>query len=77
MNSLTKRLMEAIRGRVQTTTPTNTNLNNSPRFIDINKPRTAEFSGANVNANVYGKKEGGEVLAKGNKLARMQKTKLY
>jgi len=56
---------------------------------DINQPRTAQFSGANVNANTYGKgdenifkdillfKKGGEVLAKGNKLAKHRPTKLY
>ena len=56
---------------------------------DINQPRTAQFSGANVNANTYGKgdenifkdlvkfKKGGEILAKGNKLAKHRPTKLY
>ena len=56
---------------------------------DINKPRTAQFSGANVNANTYEKsdenifkdilrfKKGGEILAKGNKLAKHRPTKLY
>jgi hypothetical protein len=106
-------------------TPTNTNLNSSPRPLDINQPRTAQFSGADVNANTYGKsnedifktlaakeggeiskgknggetikkkfghegaidpkkaqvtkllKSGGEVLAKGNKIAKHRPTKLY
>lgn len=106
-----------------TPAPTNNDLNNSPRNVDINQPRTAQFSGANVNANTYGKsdenifkdillfkkggkinkgrkeikkkfghegaidpkkaqitkllKNGGEVLAKGNKLAKHRPTKLY
>lgn len=87
MNSLVRRLIDQFKGRVGTATPTNRNLNSSPRLVDINKPRTNQFSGADVDANTYGKsegifrtltaKEGGEVLARGNKLARMQKTKLY
>jgi hypothetical protein len=127
-----------------TPAPTNNDLNNSPRNVDINqpravpfsgqsgtgsaadinKPRTAQFSGADVNSNTYGKtndiqdffkdimlkeggevskgkkeikkkfghegaidpkkaqvtkllKSGGEVLAKGNKLAKHRPTKLY
>jgi hypothetical protein len=126
-------------------TATNNDLNNSPRYVDINQPRavpfsgqggtgtpadinqprTAQFSGANVNANTYEKnagdflktlfaneggeiskgkngrntvikkfghegaidpnksqitkllKDGGEVLARGNKLAKHRSTKLY
>jgi hypothetical protein len=107
-------------------TVTNNDLNNSPRYVDINQPRTAQFAGADVNANTYGKpdkdifkdlvlfkkggeiskgknggetvkkkfghegdidpkkaqvtkllKSGGEVLAKGNKLAKHRPTKLY
>jgi hypothetical protein len=80
MNSLTRKLMDAIRGRVGTATPTNTDLNKSPRFVDINKPRTVQFSDASAKATstpVMLIAKGGEVLAKGNKLARMQKTKLY
>ena len=107
-----------------TSTPTNNDLNNSPRYVDINQPRTAQFAGANVDANTYGKedaqnilrkifmankggeiskgrkevknkfghegainpkkaqitkllKSGGEVLAKGNKIAKHRPTKLY
>jgi len=80
MNSLTRRLIDAIKGRVRTTTPTNTDLNNSPRFIDINKPREVKFSDASAKGTatpVMLIAKGGEVLARGNKLARMQKTKLY
>jgi hypothetical protein len=88
MNSLVRRLVDQIKGRnLLNPTATNTNLNNSPRFVDINKPRTTQFSGADVNSNSYGKiggapvvmaaKEGGEILARGNRLARMRKTKLY
>jgi hypothetical protein len=92
-----------------TPAPTNNDLNNSPRPLDINQPRavpfsgqggtgsaadinqprTAQFAGANVNANTYGKsnenifkdlvkfKKGGEILARGNKLAKHRSTKLY
>jgi len=89
MNSLVMKLVEQIKGNSpSTSTPTNNDLNNSPRYIDINKPRTAQFSGADVNANTYGKsnedifktlaaKEGGSILAKGNKLAKHKPTKLY
>jgi len=88
MNSLVMKLVEQIKGNSpSTSTPTNNDLNNSPRYIDINKPRTAQFSGANVNSNNYANsqkspvmfalKEGGEVLARGNKLAKHRPTKLY
>ena len=87
LNNLTRQLIDRIKGVSNTSTPTNTNLNNSPRYININQPRTAQFSGADVNANRYGKsegifktlavKEGGEILAKGNKLAKHRPTKLY
>ena len=89
MNTLKQRIFDQIAGKafLQQSTPTNNNLNSSPRPLDINQPRTAQFSGADVNANTYGKsqnifktlavKEGGEVLAKGNKLAKHRSTKLY
>jgi len=90
LNNLTRQLIDRIRGVSNTTsTPTNTNLNSSPRYIDINQPRTSQFSGANVDSNTYGRsnfkdifkdiqlKKGGEVLAKGNKLAKHRPTKLY
>jgi len=88
MNSLVMKLVEQIKGNSpSTSTPTNNDLNNSPRYIDINKPRTAQFSGADVNSNNYANsqkspvmfalKEGGEVLARGNKLAKHRPTKLY
>jgi hypothetical protein len=89
MNTLVRRLFDQIKGKsILQGTPTNNNLNSSPRPLDINQPRTAQFSGANVNSNSYGKsdgiisklisaKEGGEVLAKGNKLAKHRPTKLY
>jgi hypothetical protein len=87
LNNLTRQLIDRIKGVANTSTPTNTNLNSSPRYIDINKPRTAQFSGANVNSNDYANsqkspvtfilKEGGEVLARGNKLAKHRPTKLY
>ena len=89
MNTLKQRIIDQIAGKAifQQGTPTNNNLNSSPRPLDINQPRTAQFSGADVNANRYGKsqgifktlaaKEGGEVLAKGNKLAKHKPTKLY
>jgi hypothetical protein len=80
MNSLTRRLIDAIKGKVATATPTSTDLNKSPRFIDINKPREVKFSDASAKGTatpIMLKAKGGEVLSKGNKLARMQKTKLY
>lgn len=84
INDLPKYITSKIKGilniNTPTNTPTNTNLNNSPRYIDINKPRTAQFSGANVNSNTYGRfnfKEGGSILARGNKLAKHKPTKLY
>ena len=88
INNLTRQLIDRIKGVSNTSTPTNNDLNNSPRYIDINKPRTAQFSGADVNANTYGKsnedifktlaaKEGGSILARGNKLAKHKPTKLY
>jgi hypothetical protein len=88
LNNLTRQLIDRIKGVSNTaSTPTNTNLNSSPRYADINKPRTAQFSGANVNSNNYANsqkspvmfalKEGGKVLARGNKLAKHRPTKLY
>jgi len=89
MNTLVRRLFDQIKGKsILQGTPTNNNLNSSPRPLDINQPRTAQFSGADVNANTYGKsnedifktlaaKEGGSILAKGNKLAKHKPTKLY
>jgi len=108
-NGLVAKIAELMKNNSPATS-TNNDLNNSPRYVninqpravpfsgqggtgtpaDINQPRTAQFSGADVNANTYGKgdadnllkkifnaKEGGEVLAKGNKLAKHRPTKLY
>jgi len=144
-NGLVAKIAELMKNNSPATS-TNNDLNNSPRYVninqpravpfsgqggtgtpaDINQPRTAQFSGADVNANTYGKpdkdifkdlvlfkkggeiskgkngsetikkkfghegaidpkkaqvtkllKSGGEVLAKGNKLAKHRPTKLY
>lgn len=80
MNSLVRKLIDGFKGRSRTATPTNTDLNKSPRFIDINKPREVQFSDASAKATatpIMLAAKGGEVLSRGNKLARMQKTKLY
>jgi hypothetical protein len=140
-NGLVAKIAELMKNNSPATS-TNNDLNNSPRYVDINqpravpfsgqggtgsavdinKPRTAQFAGADVNANTYEKgasdflktifaseggeinkgrkeikkkfghegaidpkkaqitkllKSGGEVLAKGNKLAKHRPTKLY
>jgi len=42
MNSLVRKLINQFKGKVAT--PTNTNLNSSPRQVSINEPRTTKFS---------------------------------
>ena len=79
MNSLVRKLINQFKGRVST--PTNTNLNSSPRQVSINEPRTARFSDASAKGEsspVFSAlQKGGSVVAKGNKLARSKPTKLY
>jgi hypothetical protein len=77
MNSLVRRLLNQFKGKVAT--PTNTNLNSSPRQVSINEPRTAKMSDASAqgSATFTPLQKGGSVVARGNKLARNKPTKLY
>jgi hypothetical protein len=53
MNSLVRRLLNQFKGKVAT--PTNTNLNASPRQVSINEPRTTTMSDASAkgSSNIY------------------------
>jgi len=82
MNSLVRRLLNQFKGKVAT--PTNTNLNSSPRQVSINEPRDTKFSDASATRSkntlippLVTLQKGGSVVAKGNKLARSKPTKLY
>jgi hypothetical protein len=77
MNSLVRRLLNQFKGKVAT--PTNTNLNSSPRQVSINEPRTAKMSDASTqgSATFTALQKGGSVVARGNKLTRNKPTKLY
>jgi hypothetical protein len=79
MNSLVRRLLNQFKGKVAT--PTNTNLNSSPRQVSINEPRTTTMSDASAKEDsspkFYALQKGGSVVARGNKLARNKPTKLY
>ena len=82
MNSLVRRLLNQFKGRV--VTPTNTNLNSSPRQVSINEPRTTTMSDASATRPrttlippLLTLQKGGSVVARGNKLARSRPTKLF
>ena len=79
MNSLVRRLLNQFKGKVAT--PTNTNLNSSPRQVSINEPRATKFSDASAkgdSAPIFSAlQKGGSVVARGNKLARSRPTKLF
>ena len=77
MNSLVRRLLNQFKGKVAT--PTNTNLNSSPRQVSINEPRTTKMSDASTqgSATFTPLQKGGSVVARGNKLTRNKPTKLY
>jgi hypothetical protein len=79
MNSLVRRLLNQFKGKVAT--PTNTDLNRSPRQVSINEPRTTTMSDASAKGDsspkFYALQKGGSVVARGNKLARNKPTKLY
>ena len=76
-NYLIRRLLNQFKGKVAT--PTNTNLNSSPRQVSINEPRTTKMSDASAqgSATFTALQKGGSVVARGNKLARNKPTKLY
>jgi len=79
MNSLVRRLLNQFKGKVAT--PTNTDLNSSPRQVSINEPRSTKFSDASAKGKstptFSALQKGGSVVARGNKLARNKPTKLY
>jgi hypothetical protein len=79
MNSLVRRLLNQFKGKVAT--PTNTDLNSSPRQVSINEPRATKFSDASAKGEssprFFALQKGGSVVARGNKLARNKPTKLY
>jgi hypothetical protein len=79
MNSLVRRLLNQFKGKVAT--PTNTDLNSSPRQVSINEPRATKFSDASAKGEstptFSALQKGGSVVARGNKLARNKTTKLY
>jgi len=79
MNSLVRRLLNQFKGKVAT--PTNTNLNSSPRQVSINEPRTTTMSDASAKVEssprFFALQKGGSVVARGNKLARSRPTKLF
>ncbi len=77
MNSLVRRLLNQFKGKVAT--PTNTNLNSSPRQVSINEPRATKFSDASAKGSTTfnALQKGGSVIARGNKLAKSKPTKLY
>ena len=77
MNSLVRRLLNQFKGKVAT--PTNTNLNSSPRQVSINEPRATRFSDASSKGSTTfnALQKGGSVIARGNKLAKSKPTKLY
>ncbi len=79
MNSLVRRLLNQFKGKVAT--PTNTDLNRSPRQVSINEPRTTTMSDASAKGDsspkFYALQKGGSVVARGNKLAKNKPTKLY
>jgi hypothetical protein len=77
MNSLVRKLLNQFKGRVAT--PTNTNLNSSPRQVSINEPRNTKMSDASAqgSATFTALQKGGYVVARGNKLAKSKLTKLY
>ena len=77
MNSLVRRLLNQFKGKVAT--PTNTNLNSSPRQVSINEPRNTKMSDASAqgSATFTALQKGGSVVARGNKLTRNKPTKLY
>ena len=79
MNYLVKKLLNQFKGKVAT--PTNTNLNSSPRQISINEPRVTRFSDASAKGEssprFFALQKGGSVVARGNKLARSRPTKLF
>jgi len=79
MNSLVRKLLNQFKGKVAT--PTNTNLNSSPRQVSINEPRATKFSDASAKGDsspiFSALQKGGSVIARGNKLAKSKPTKLY
>ena len=80
MNSIYRRLLDGFRGRTAKT-PIGTDLNKSPRQVNINDPRATKFSDASAKGRsspkFFALQKGGSVLARGNKLARSKPTKLY
>jgi len=79
MNSLVRRLLNQFKGKVAT--PTNTDLNRSPRQVSINETRTTNFSDASAKGEssprFFALQKGGSVVARGNKLAKSKPTKLF
>ncbi len=92
MSSIFKRILDGFRGRTAKT-PIGTDLNRSPRQVNINEPRTTKMSDASAKGGsspkfyslqkggsspkFYSLQKGGSVVARGNKLARNKPTKLY
>ena len=79
MNSLVRRLLNQFKGKVAT--PTNNDLNSSPRQVSINEPRATKFSDASAKGEstptFSALQNGGSVVARGHTLARNTPTKLY
>jgi hypothetical protein len=79
MNSLVRRLLNQFKGKVAT--PTNTDLNRSPRQVSINETRTTNFSDASAKGGsspkFFALQKGGSVVARGSKLTKNKPTKLY
>jgi hypothetical protein len=80
VNSLFRRILDGFRGRTAKT-PISTDLNRSPRQVNINESRTTRMSDASAKGEsspkFYALQKGGSVVARGNKLARNKPTKLY
>ena len=67
------------RGRNKNITPIGTDLNKSPRQVNINEARSTKFSGTSNRAfpTFTPLQKGGSVVARGNKLTRNKPTQLY
>jgi len=80
MNSLVRRLLDGFRGRTAKT-PIGTDLNKSPRQVNIDEARTTKFSDASAKGGssprFFALQKGGSVVARGNKLAKSKPTKLF
>jgi len=74
-NPLFRRLFNQALGKM----PTSTDLNKSPRQVNINEPRSTKFSDASAKGSTTfnALQKGGSVIARGNKLAKSKPTKLY